>query len=115
MTWMMGLSEQLNGIMTALDIGPDELARALSTNRRTVMRWLADTNFPQGASRKNLDEIEALVDRLDSSFKTREGAQAWLRTECGYFGGLRPIDALLSGRIDCVDAALEALDSGIFV
>lgn len=115
MAWTMVLSEQLNRIMTALDIGPDELARVLETNRRTVLRWLTDTNFPQGTSRRRLDEIEALVDRLDTSFKTRDGARAWLRAECGYFGGLRPIDALLSGRIDRVDAALEALDSGVFV
>ena len=37
MAWTMILSEQLNRIMTALDIGPDELARALDTNRRTVV------------------------------------------------------------------------------
>ena len=115
MAWTMILSEQLNRIMTALDIGPDELARALDTNRRTVLRWLADSHVPQGASRKRLDELEALVDRFESTFKTREGSQAWLRSECGYFGGLRPIDALLSGRVDRVDAALEALDAGVFV
>jgi hypothetical protein len=38
-----------------------------------------------------------------------------LRSQSGYFGGLCPLDALLRGHIDGVDAALEALDSGVFL
>ena len=30
-------------------------------------------------------------------------------------GALKPVDALHVGRIDAVDAALEALDSGVFL
>jgi hypothetical protein len=62
-----------------------------------------------------LDDLAALVKRLDESFDSSDGAQGWLRSESGYFGGLTPMDALLRGRIDRVDAALEALDSGIFL
>jgi Antitoxin Xre/MbcA/ParS C-terminal toxin-binding domain len=43
------------------------------------------------------------------------GGTRWLRSESRYVGGQRPIDALRVGEFDRVEAALEALDSGIFV
>lgn len=115
MPWTVMLSEQLNHLTTSLSISYDELAQILGTDRKTVYRWLADETFPQAHNRARLDQLEALVVRLDESFKTREGAAAWMDSSSGYFGGLCPKDALLRGRIDAVDAALEALDSGIFV
>ena len=115
MSWTAMLGEQLVRLTSNLDISYDELAQILGTDRKTVSRWRAEERFPQPHNRARLDELEALVHRLDASFKTREGAVTWLRSPSGYFGGLCPIDALLRGRIDSVDAALEALDSGIFV
>jgi transcriptional regulator with XRE-family HTH domain len=115
MPWTALLSEQLEHLKTRLGISYDELAQVLGTDRKTVYRWLADETFPQTHNRARLDALEALVDRLDETFKTREGASTWLHAPSGYFGGLCPIDALLRGRVDAVDAALEALDSGVFV
>lgn len=109
------LSEQLRLLTTALGVSVDDLALAVETDRKTVYRWLADETFPQTANRERLEELEALVRRLDETFKTRDGSREWLHSGSGYFGGLRPIDALLRGRIDAVHAALEALDSGVFV
>lgn len=115
MPWTSALSEQLEDLRTSLGISVDELAQALGTDRKTVQRWLAKETFPRTQNRARLDALEALVTRLDETFRTEEGAVAWMHAPSGYFGGLRPIDALLRGRIDAVDAALEALDSGIFV
>ena len=115
MPWTIVLSEQLEHLTTTLGISYEELAQVLDTDKKTVYRWLADEAFPQARNRARLDELEALVDRLDESFKTPEGSQRWMHSGSGYFGGLRPVDALLRGRIDAVDAALEALDSGTFV
>lgn len=109
------LNTHLAHVTTSLGISYDELAQVLRTHRKTVYRWLADETFPQAHNRARLDELEALARRLDESFKTPEGAAAWLCAPSGSFGGLRPLDALLRGRIDAVNAALEALDSGIFV
>jgi len=115
MPWTRVLSEQLEHLTTALGISYEELAQVLEIDRKTVYRWLADERFPQPGSRARLDALETLVDRLGESFKTPAGSVTWLHSESGYFGGMRPVDALLRGRIDAVNAALEALDSGIFV
>lgn len=109
------LSPELERLMTLYGLEYDQLALALDTDKRTVLRWLAGETFPQHASRVAIERLVALGDRLDATFSTTESARGWLWGESGYFGGLRPIDALLRGRIDAVDAALEAIDSGIFV
>ncbi len=109
------LSEQLKRFMRTFGISHTELARAVGASDRTMMRWLADDMYPQRESRDKIDELEGLVRRLHETFTTPEGAAAWLHSRSGYFGGLCPVDALLQGRIDAVDAALEALDAGVFV
>jgi transcriptional regulator with XRE-family HTH domain len=109
------LGEQLEHLMNSLGISSAELASAVGASDRTVLRWLADQRFPQHESRDKLDALARLVERLDEAFVTPEAAAAWLRAPSGYFGGLCPLDALLRGRIDAVEAALEALDAGVFV
>jgi hypothetical protein len=111
----IALDELIGSLTGFLQISDAQLAQIVGASPRTVQRWRDSVTFPQHESRKRLDDLVALVHRLDESFKTPEGAVLWLRADSGYFGGLKPIDALLRGRIDAVDAALEALDSGIFV
>src|SRR4051794_39223295 len=95
MPWTVLLSEQLERLTTNLGMSYDDLAQVLGTDRKTVYRWIAHETFPQSHNRARLDALEALVDRLEDSFKTPEGVVRWLQAESGYFGGLRPIDALL--------------------
>jgi uncharacterized protein (DUF2384 family) len=109
------LSTLLEHLMSSLGMSIGELASAVGASERTALRWLADERYPQHESRQRLDALERLVERLDETFTAREAGAAWLHTPSGYFGGLRPLDALVCGRIDAVDAALEALDAGIFV
>ncbi|MGH2533806.1 MAG: antitoxin Xre/MbcA/ParS toxin-binding domain-containing protein [Thermomicrobiales bacterium] len=111
----MVLNELLSHLMTTLGISLAELAQAVGASDRTVVRWLADETYPRHASRDKLDELDALVRRLDANFKPPDGGATWLHAPSGYFGGLRPLDALVRGRIDAVEAALDALDEGIFV
>jgi uncharacterized protein (DUF2384 family) len=115
MVRLLILSEVIDEITSCLEISPDEFAAILGIQPRTVGRWRKDESFPQSGSRIRLDEFTALARRLGESFDSQESAQRWLRTESDYFGGLTPMDALLRGRIDRVDSALEALDSGIFL
>lgn len=115
MSGTIALGEVLERLMSRLGLSRGELARALGTSERTIVRWLANETYPQHVSRHKLDALDGLARRLEESFKTPEGAAAWLRARSGYFGGLCPLDALLQGRIDAVEAALEALDAGVFV
>lgn len=111
----IAFSAQVRHILTTLGIDQKELAATVQTDARTVRRWLADETYPQHGSRDKLVQIESLVRRLDESFADADGAKLWLHAPSGYFGGLQPVDALLRGRIDLVDAALEAMDAGVFV
>jgi hypothetical protein len=109
------LAERIDHLTSSIGIDDAQFAAILGVQPRTVDRWRAEDAFPQHESRQRLESLIALVDRLHESFKTPDGAIRWLHGESGYFGGLTPLDALLRGRIDLVDAALEAIDSGIFV
>jgi hypothetical protein len=109
------LGERIDDLTSSLGIDDAQFAAIFGVQPRTVERWRAEQAFPQHESRQRLGALVALVGRLLESFKTPDGAVRWLHAESGYFGGLTPLDALLRGRIDLVDAALEAIDSGVFV
>jgi len=109
------LSKEIRQLMAVFELSAADLAKVLDTDRRTVYRWLADETYPQHESRKRLDALGELERRLEDTFSSHDAALLWLRSASGYFGLLRPLDALLRGRVDAVDAALEALDSGVFV
>ena len=109
------LAERIDHLTASLGVDDTQVASILGVQSRTVERWRAEEAFPQHESRQRLESLVALVERLHESFKTPDGAIRWLHGESGYFGGLAPLDALLRGRIDLVDAALEAIDSGVFV
>lgn len=60
-------------------------------------------------------QLNALGDTLETTFATLAARHAWVRTPARYLGGGTPIACLLSGDADGPSAALEALDSGIFI
>lgn len=115
MPGMIVLSEQIEALMRFYGLSTAQLARTLHTPDATMYRWLADQDYPRRQARAELDALEALARRLLTSFGSREAARHWLGSPSGYLGGRRPMDDLLDGRIAAVDAALEALDAGIFV
>jgi putative toxin-antitoxin system antitoxin component (TIGR02293 family) len=92
-----------------------ELAAALDATPRTLERWRAGATHPQRDARQRLAALLNLDEHLRDTFTDREAAREWLRAPSPYLGGLTPADALRAGRADRVEAALEALDSGIFV
>lgn len=91
------------------------LARATGTSPRTVERWRTGATWPQRDARRRLAALLALDRRLRETFDSPDAIRAWLHAENRYLGGLRPADAVQVGRVDRVEAALEALDSGVFV
>ena len=115
MAHTLALSETLKHIMDTLGITLQELARSVGASDKTVARWLADETYPQHGSREKLAELELLTERLLESFVSADAVSDWIRSQNGYLGTLRPIDALACGRIDRVDAALESILSGIYI
>lgn len=98
-----------------LGLSMGELAGALGASARTVERWRTGQTYPQHEARERLAELVALEGHLGETFVDPEAARGWLRSASPYLGGLTPFEALLAGRADRVRAALEALDSGVFV
>ena len=49
------------------------------------------------------------------TFEGRDAVRRWFRSESRYLGGMTPAEAVRVGRLDRVGAALEALDSGVFL
>lgn len=111
----VGLERLIVDLEAGLSLGPDELAAALGVVPRTVARWRSGERFPQHQARRRLDALLALRDRLEESFDGRDAVAAWLNANSAYLGGIKPIEALRIGRIDAVEAAIEALDSGVFL
>jgi len=92
-----------------------ELAAALGATPRTLERWRAGATHPQRDARRRLAALLNLDEHLRDTFVDREAAREWLRAPSAYLGGLTPAEALRAGRADRIEAALEALDSGVFV
>ncbi len=94
----------------------DDLALALNVRPRTIGRWLTEGDTPQrNKGRERLEALDALRVRLNEMFTSQEAAKTWLNAGSRYLGGLTPVEVLRAGRIDRVDAALEALESGVFL
>ena len=98
-----------------LSLSPTELAGALNASPRTVKRWRESQTHPQHNTRVRLAALVTLDHHLRETFGSSEAVQAWLHASNRHLGGLTPADALRAGRVDRVEAALEALDSGIFL
>lgn len=98
-----------------LGLNDSELAAALGSSPKTVERWRSGQTYPQHEARERLARLLTLVERLRETFDDVDAARSWLRSESFYLGGLTPAEALYAGRPDRVEAALEALDSGVFV
>ena len=105
------------GVMVerGLGLSRGELAGALGTSARTVERWRTGQTYPQHEARERLAELVAVEVHLGETFDDREAQGAWLRLGNPYLGGLTPLEVVRAGRADRVEAALEALDSGVFV
>lgn len=115
MTVTVGLERLIDELEAGLSLSTAELATALGVVPRTVERWRTGERFPQHEARRRLDALTALRDRLDETFDGRDAVLAWLNANSTYLGGIKPAEALRVGRIDAVDAAIEALDSGVFL
>lgn len=98
-----------------MGLSEDELAQALGTSRRTLQRWRTGTAYPQQAARQRLASLLHLYERVQGTFDGPDAVCLWFHTPSRYMGGVTPAEAVRVGRSDRAEAALEALDSGIFL
>jgi DNA-binding XRE family transcriptional regulator len=113
---ILDLSNTIAELEETLGLSPNELARAADVAPRTLARWCSEGSLPQGRTRRRLDELWELCVRLDASFSSRDAIRKWLRALSRYLGGrFSPLDAILLGRIERVNGALDALHAGVFL
>lgn len=104
----------LDQVQRDLGLSDGEMATVLAVPVATIRHPGMQEAPDDSASEQHLRVLTELHGRLRESFAP-EAAAAWLRAESRYLAGQRPVDALLSQRFDRVDAALGALEWGIFV
>jgi transcriptional regulator with XRE-family HTH domain len=102
-------------LRSELGLSREDIARALDASPRSIERWRGGETYPQREVRRRLTALLNLQHHLLETFSTAEAARGWLHAANRYLGGLAPVDALRVGRFDRVEAALEALDSGVFL
>jgi len=107
--------QALDTLETALGIAEEELAQALNSNRRTLQRWRAGTAHPQQAARSRLAALLHLQQRVRETFTSSDASRRWFHAPSRYLGGITPAEAIRVGRLERVEAALEALHSGAFL
>ena len=109
------LEQALDRLQADLGLSDAEVATVLGVTPHLLARWRTGDAIPEGASRQRLAQLRALHRHLCDTFDSPAALPGYLRSELRYLGGMTGLDALLAGRIDRVEAALEALDSGAFV
>ena len=106
------LAPAIRRLEADLGLSSRDLAHALGIERRTLGRWISGDAYPRAGARQQLVRLVALHTRLTETFETRQAAHAWLHRPMPYLGNTAPADAVKIGRLDSVEAALEAIDSG---
>lgn len=107
--------QALDALEEGMGLSEEDLAQALGTSRRTLQRWRMGTAYPQQSARQRLGELLHLYERVRDTFEGPDAPRRWFHNPSRYMGGVTPAEAVRVGRLDRVTAALEALDSGIFL
>ena len=108
-------SQAIEQLERDLGLETDILASALEVTARSVERWRAGETYPQRDARQRLATLIELDERLRQTFDSREAIKTWMHSENRYLRGLKPVEAAKVGRFDMIEAALDALDAGVFI
>ncbi len=90
-----------------------QVASILRADESTLQRWRTGTSEPSPVFLSRMESLDELLREIRATFRRTNAARRWLDTRVSAFGDQRPIDLLLSGRIERVTAALQALNSGM--
>ncbi len=107
--------QALDTLETGLGLREEDLAQALNSSGRSLQRWRAGSAHPQQLARQRLAELLRLQERAREAFEGQNAVRLWFHSQSRYLSGITPAEAIRAGRLDRVEAALEALDSGAFL
>lgn len=96
-------------------VAPNDLAGAISTTPKTIERWRSGATYPQHDARHRLAVLMTLDERLADTFASGDAVRTWLHSDNRYLGGLTPVEVMRTGRLDRIGAAIDALESGVFL
>jgi transcriptional regulator with XRE-family HTH domain len=112
---VIDLGELLTLLSQDLALSDSDLLGALEVDARTLDRWRNNETYPQRDARMRLDRLHKFDLQLRETFSDEEAMRAWMTTDNRYLGLLQPREVARAGRLDRLEAALEALNSGAFV
>jgi hypothetical protein len=108
-------AQAINLLKVDLGLSTRDLQSILDAEPRTISRWVSEQSYPQIETRRRLASLMALHQHLGEMFTSMEAARDWLGDPSRYLAGLSPLDVLRAGRVDRAEAALLALESGIYL
>ena len=107
--------QAIQALESDLGLTIKDLQAILDTTSRNINRWVAEEAYPQHEARRRLAALMALRRHLGETFTAMEGARDWLRCPSRYLSGMTPLEAIRAGRVDRAEAALGALDAGVYL
>lgn len=96
-----------------LDLSYRDIASALRADESTVHRWRSGATDPSPVFLDRLEALGELLEELDRTFRSLEGAREWLDRTVVELDDRRPRDLLLEGRMERLTAVLMALNLGM--
>ena len=115
----------LDALALDLRLSDDDLGHIFSEPPMRIASWRNKEDYPcSEQDQHQLTEVASQViliyRQIQSTFRTWEAAQRWLRRQSAYLQGSEPrnstpLDALRSQRFPRVSGALEAIRSGMLV
>lgn len=91
-----------------------DIANIMDVSKATVSRWRTGDSKPQPRNERTLSDLNYIVGRLDEYY-TRDEIRSWLIARHPQLGGERALDLVQDGRALEVLAAIDRLDSGVYV
>ncbi len=112
---LIDLGDMLTALANDLALTDSDLNGVLGVDARTLDRWRKGESYPQRNARARIERLTAFNERIHDTFSDNEAIRAWMTTDSRYLGGLKPAEVARASRLDRVEAALEALNSGVFI
>jgi len=105
--------KRLEHLTSETDFDQADLARVMSTNPRTVSRWLTGTT-PRPDARERLLEVLAVLESLSGVLRP-SAAHDWLFSPNPLLEHHKPVELLREGEYRRVLGAIDVMADGVFV